>query len=76
MMSAPCGTIPNMNLELERLVTFKTAATTTRAQIDYVDLLANHAYRLTTRPGDLDRTATALDELVSEIASHRTGQNP
>lgn len=69
-MSDPCATIPDMNLDLERLIAFHDTPGDT-----YPDLLAATAYRLTTRPGDIDRCANAIHQLVTEIAGHRTGQH-
>lgn len=73
-MSAPGAIMRTMQPTLERLVTLKTAATTTAGQIDYLDQVLTDAVTITRRPGDVERCATILDELVTEIATTRTAK--
>lgn len=60
-----------MNATLERLIALKAEATTTRGQIEYLDQVLTDAVVICRRPGDVERCATFLDELVAEIATTR-----
>lgn len=75
-MSDPVATILNMTPVLERLIALKTAATSTLGTLEYVDLLWTTTVDVTRRPGDLERCATFLDELLTEIATTRAHQRP
>jgi hypothetical protein len=66
-MSEATIIITDMDLNLERLIASHDTPGDT-----YPDLLAVTAYQLTTRPGDIDRTATAIDALVAEISRCRS----
>jgi hypothetical protein len=75
-MSEPIAMIPTMTPVLERLVALKTAATTNLGQLEYVDVLWTTTVDATRRPGDLDRCATLIDELVAEVATTRALVQP
>lgn len=76
LMSEAVAMIPDMTPVLERLIALKTAATSTIATLEYVDVLWTTTVDATRRPGDLDRCATLLDELIAEIATTRAPQRP
>jgi hypothetical protein len=60
-----------MNATLERLVALKADATTPITHLEYVDQLWTDTVYITRRPGDVERCAIYIDELVAEIATTR-----
>lgn len=74
-MSHPTATMQPMNATLERLIALK-ADTTTTGQMDYLDQVLSDAVTICRRPGDVERCATYIDELIEAVAAARATHGP